>query len=59
MTLDASGANAIDLHWKSIDLSMTAVVLGGEAPTALVPNPLVHVAPTSAFVDRPMLQSTS
>src|SRR5262252_4455993 len=59
MALDASGANASDLHSKVIDLSMTAVVFGGDAPTLLAPNPLIQVAATSAFVDRATLQSTS
>ena len=43
---------------------LTAVVHGGELPVlpvglTLLPNPLVHVAVVSAFVERPMLQSTS
>jgi len=59
MTSDASGANATDLHSKIIDLSMTAVLVGGEAPTALLPKRLAHAAATSALVDRAALQSTS
>jgi hypothetical protein len=38
---------------------MTAVVFGGEAPTAFRPNPLVHAAAVSAVDDRAALQSTS
>ena len=64
MTFDASGANASALHSKVIVLSMTAVVQGGEVPVAplglvFVPNPLVHDAAVSAFVDRPTAQSSS
>jgi hypothetical protein len=47
------------LHSKVIDLSITAVVFGGDAPTLFTPKPLVQVAAMSALIDRPALQSTS
>src|SRR5688500_17431918 len=64
ITFDASGANASTLHWWLMVLSITAVVQGGEVPVlpvglTLLPNPLVHVAAMSGFVERPTLQSTS
>src|SRR5262245_12452720 len=64
ITSEASGAHERTLHWFVIVLSMTAVVLGGDVPATpvgltLLPNPLVHVAAVSTFVDRPTAQSTS